>query len=93
MRHSDRPVQLPRSASGNGLCRHRNAGGCSYWCSYKLFAKVVVGVIVVLGLICAGVLLTGAEGEQRVREVLYGAGIYVALIVPGIVIANRHDRD
>ena len=93
MRHSDRAVQLPKSASGNRLCRHRIAGGCTHWCSYKLFAKVVVGTVVVVGLVCAGVLLTGPEGEQRVREVAYGVGIYLALIVPGIVIANRRDRE
>lgn len=93
MRHSDRPVQLPHSASGNRLCRHRIAGGCGWWCSYKLFAKVVTGTVVVLAAICGGVLLTGGEGEQRIREVTYGIGIYLVLVVPGIVYANRRDRE
>jgi len=86
-------VQLPKSASGNRLCRHRIPGGCTHWCSYKLFAKVVAGTAVLVGLVCGGMLLTGPEGEQRVREVMYGIGIYLALIVPGIVIANRRDRE
>lgn len=92
MRHYDRPVQLPRSASGNRLCRHRIAGGCTWWCSYKFFAKVAVGVVLALVLIAAGVWVTGAEGRTRVREVLYSVGIYLALIVPGVVWANRRDR-
>jgi hypothetical protein len=93
MRHSDRPVQLPRSASGNRLCRHRIAGGCGWWCSYKLFAKVIVGTVVGLAAICGGVLLTGSEGEQRVREVLYGVGAYLALVIPGIIWTNRRDSE
>lgn len=93
VRHSDRPVQLPKSASGNRLCRHRITGGCTHWCSYKLFAKVAAGTIAVLALICGGVYLTGNEGVQRVREVLYGLGFYLAVIVPGIMIANRREQD
>ncbi len=91
MRHLDRAVQLPASASGNRLCRHRIPGGCTRWCAYKLFAKVVAGTAVVLGLIAAGLWLLGEEG--RVREVLYGLGVFVALVVPGIVWANRRERD
>jgi hypothetical protein len=91
MRHLDRAVQLPASASGNRLCRHRIVGGCSWWCSYKLFAKIVLGAVVVLGMICFGVWLLGEQ--QRIREVLYGVGVYAALVVPGIVFANRRERD
>lgn len=90
-RHLERAVQLPASASGNRLCRHRIPGGCGRWCSYKLFAKVIVGTLVVLGLICGGIWLAG-EGE-RIREVLYGTAIYFVLIVPGIIWANRRERD
>ncbi|MFC4853471.1 hypothetical protein [Actinophytocola glycyrrhizae] len=91
MRHLDRPVQLPASASGNRLCRHRNPGGCTRWCSYKMFAKVIAGTILVLGLICAGIWF--ADEQQRVREVLYGLAIYVTLIVPAIIWANSHERN
>ncbi len=91
MRHLDRAVQLPASASGNRLCRHRIAGGCSRWCSYKLFAKVIAGTLLVLGLICGGIWLVG-EGE-RIREVLFGGAIYFAVIVPGIIWANGRERD
>lgn len=90
-RHSERAVQLPVSASGNRLCRHRIPGGCTRWCAYKFFAKVVVGTILVLGLICGGIWLAGEQ--ERVREVLYGVAIYFALIVPGIVWANRREHD
>jgi hypothetical protein len=91
MRHLDRAVQLPASASGNRLCRHRIAGGCSRWCSYKLFAKVIIGTVLVLGLICTGIWLAGEQ--ERVRELLYGVGIYFVLIVPGIIWANGRERD
>jgi hypothetical protein len=90
-RHSERAVQLPASASGNRLCRHRIPGGCSRWCSYKFFAKVIAGTIVVLGLICGGIWLAG--DQQRVREVLYGTAVYVALVVPAIIWANNHERN
>ena len=90
-RHLERAVQLPASASGNRLCRHRIAGGCGRWCSYKLFAKVIACTAVVLGLICGGIWLVGEE--QRVREVVYGGAVYVGLIVPAVIWANRRERD
>lgn len=93
MRHSDRAVQLPTSASGNRLCRHGVSGGCSRWCSYKLFAKVIAVTAVVLALICGGVWLTGGEGQQRVRDVVLGIGAYLALVIPGIVFANSRERE
>jgi tellurite resistance protein TehA-like permease len=92
MRHSDRAVQMPTSASGNRLCRHGIVGGCTRFCSYKLFAKVIAITIVVLALICGGVWLTGGDSHDRVRDVLYGVGAYLALVVPGIVIANSRER-
>jgi hypothetical protein len=91
MRHSDRAVQLPASASGNRLCRHRIPGGCSRWCSYKLFAKIVTSTALVLTLICAGIWLTG--DHQRVRAVVYGAATYALLVIPAIILANRRERD
>lgn len=99
MRHSDPPqravraVQLPSSASGNRLCRHGIAGGCTRWCSYKLFAKAVTITIVVLGLIVGGVWLTGGEGEKRVRDVLLALGAYLAIVLPGIIVLNSRERD
>ena len=91
MRHLDRAVQLPVSASGNRLCRHRIAGGCTHWCSYKAFAKVITCTVLVLGLICGGVWLVGEH--QRVREVGFALAVYIALIVPGIVWGSRRERD
>jgi hypothetical protein len=93
MRHSDRAVQLPRSASGNRLCRHKVSGSCTRWCSYKLFAKVIALTTVVMGLICIGVWLTGGEGHERVKDVLLGVGAFMLVVVPGIVIANSRERD
>jgi hypothetical protein len=91
MRHLDRAVQLPASASGNQLCRHRIPGGCGRWCSYKLFAKVVISIVVVLALMSSGLWVIGEQ--ERVWHVLYGVGIYGALVVPGIIWANRRERD
>jgi hypothetical protein len=94
MRHSDRGVvQLPTSASGNRLCRHGVAGGCTRWCSYKLFTKVIITTVLVLTLICAGVWLTGSDGHVRIRGVLYGLGLYLAIVVPGIAFLNSRERD
>ena len=93
MRHSDRAVQLPTSASGNRLCRHQIPGGCTRWCSYKLFAKVVVMAVAVLALICAGVYLGSTEGERRIHDVLSGVGIFLAIVLPGIALLNSRERD
>ena len=93
MRHSDRAVQMPTSASGNRLCRHGIVGGCTRFCSYKLFAKVIVMTIAVLALICTGIWLSGGDGHERIHEVVYGVGAYLALVIPGIVIANSRERE
>jgi hypothetical protein len=94
MRHSERAVvQLPTSASGNRLCRHGVAGGCGRWCSYKLFTKVVVCTVLVLALICGGVWLTGTDGHERIHTVLYGLGLYLAVVLPGIAFLNSRERD
>jgi tellurite resistance protein TehA-like permease len=93
MRHSDRAVQLPTSASGNRLCRHQIAGSCSRWCSYKLFAKVIVAAVAVLALICAGVYLGGSEGARRIHDVLFGVGLFLAAVLPGILFLNSRERE
>jgi hypothetical protein len=93
MRHSDRAVQMPTSASGNRLCRHGIPGSCGRWCSYKLLAKVIVVTVLVLTLICGGVWLSGLEGQERVRDVLYGLGIYLAIVIPGIALVNSRERE
>lgn len=90
MRHSDRAAQLPASASGNRLCRHRAPGGCTRWCSYKLFAKVATGALAVIAITCGGIWLTG--DHERVQNVLYGTGIYAVLTIPAIIWANRRER-
>jgi hypothetical protein len=93
MRHSDRAVQLPTSASGNRLCRHQLAGSCTQWCSYKLFAKVLVMTIIVLGGICLAIFLASPEGERRVHDVVIGVGLYLAVVLPGILFLNSRDRE
>lgn len=93
MRHSDRAVQMPTSASGNRLCRHGIAGSCTRWCSYKLFSKVITITAVVLAAICAGVWFTGTDGESRVGDVLLGVGAYLAIVLPAIVVLNSRERD
>jgi inner membrane protein involved in colicin E2 resistance len=93
MRHSDRAVQMPTSASGNRLCRHGIVGGCTRFCSYKLFARVIAAAVVVLGLVCVGIWVSGGEGRVRVHEMVYGVGAYLALVIHGIVIANSRERE
>jgi hypothetical protein len=93
MRHSDRAVQLPTSASGNRLCRHQIAGSCTRWCSYKLFVKAIGVIAVLLGLICVGVYLAGGESERRVHDVLLGLGLFLVVVIPGIVFLNSRDRE
>jgi len=93
MRHSDRAVQMPRSASGNRLCRHQTPGSCTSWCSYKLFAKVIAVTVILLSLICAGVYLTGNDGHARAVHVLLGVGAFVAIVIPGIALLNSRERE
>jgi hypothetical protein len=93
MRHSDRAVQMPTSASGNRLCRHGTPGGCSRWCSYKLFARVIVLTVLLLTVICGLVWLSGGEGQHRVRDVLYGLAFYLAIVIPGIAFMNSRERE
>jgi hypothetical protein len=94
MRHSDSAAQLPTSASGNRLCRHTITGSCTRWCSYKLFTKVIVFTVLVLALICAAIWLTGGdEGHERVRDVLYGVAIYLAIVVPSVALLNNGERE
>lgn len=93
MRHSDRAVQLPTSASGNRLCRHGIPGGCSRWCSYKLFARVIVATVLVLTVICGAIWLSGTEGHDRVRDVVCGLAFYLAIVIPGIAFMNSRERE
>lgn len=91
VQRSRRPVQLPRSASGNRLCRHTAPGGCTTFCQYKLFAKIVAGVVLGLTALLVGIALGTPGGAERVRETVLAVGIYLSLIVPAVVIANRRD--
>lgn len=93
MRHSDRAVQLPRSASGNRLCRHQAPGSCTHWCSYKLFTKTIATTLAVLAAICSAVYLTGQDGETRAEHVLFGVGFFLAVVIPGITLVNGRERD
>jgi tellurite resistance protein TehA-like permease len=93
MRHSDRAVQMPTSASGNRLCRHQIPGNCSRWCSYKLFAKVILAAMAVLALICTGIYLASPEGQHRVHDVLLGVGLFLVIVIPGIVFLNSRERE
>lgn len=91
--HSKRPIQLPRSASGNRLCRHRAPGSCTHFCQYKLFTKIVTGVVLALTAMCTALALSTPDGAERVRDTVLAVGIFLAVIIPGVVIANRNDPD
>lgn len=93
MRHSDRAVQLPTSASGNRLCRHQIAGSCTRWCSYKLFAKAIAATLAVLAAICAGVYLSGTDSERRVHDVLFALALFLVVVLPGIFFLNSRERE
>ncbi|TDV36871.1 hypothetical protein [Actinophytocola oryzae] len=94
MRHSDRAVQMPTSASGNRLCRHSITGGCSRWCSYKKFAKVMAGTILLLAALGTALWFAGSDDDRaRVRDVAYGMGLYLVVVVPGILILNNRERE
>ena len=92
-RRSRNPVQLPTSASGVRLCRHRTPGRCSYFCQYKLFAKTASGAVVVLVGACVFVLYGTPDGIERVRNTAIGVGAFLAVILPLIVVLNRGEPD
>lgn len=92
-RRSRHPVQLPKSASGFRLCGHRTAGGCRNFCQYKLFAKIIAASILVIGGTCAAIWLGAQDGQERVKDVGYGLGTFLAIAVPLIVIENRRNPD
>jgi hypothetical protein len=92
-RRSRHPVQQPKSASGFRLCRHRTAGGCTNFCQYKLFAKIVTAAVLLIGGICAAVWFGAEGGQGRVKDVGYGLGTFLAIAAPLIIIENRRDPD
>lgn len=92
-RRSRQPIQLPKSASGFRLCRHRIAGGCTDFCQYKLFAKIVLSAVLLVGGSCAAIWLGAEGGQERVRDVGLGLGVFLAVAIPLIIIENRRDPD
>lgn len=90
-RRSRHPVQQPKSASGYQLCGHKTAGGCSEFCQYKLFAKIVTWSVLLIGGICAAIWYGAEGGQERVKDVAYGLGTFLAIAVPLIIIENRRD--
>jgi hypothetical protein len=90
-RRSRHPVQQPKSASGVRLCRHRTAGDCSDFCQYKRFTKIVTWAVLLIGGICAAIWLGAESGQERVKDVGYGLGAFLAIAVPLIIIENRRD--
>jgi hypothetical protein len=89
--HSRRPIQQPKSASGTQLCRHKASGECTDFCLYKLFIKIVVGTVVVLAGICAGIAMGTPDGPARVRDGAIGVGVFLLIVIPLIVIENWRD--
>jgi hypothetical protein len=89
--HSRRPIQQPKSASGSRLCRHPSSGECTDLCQYKLFSKIVVGAVVMLAAVCAGIALGTPDGPARVRDAAIGLGVFLLVVLPLIVIENWRD--
>ena len=92
-RRSRHPLQQPKSASGFRLCRHRTAGDCSNFCQYKRFTKIVTWAVLLVGGICAAMWFGAEGGQERVKDVGYGLGAFLAIAVPLIIIENRRDPD
>lgn len=92
-RRSRYAVQLPKSASGFRLCRHTSAGSCTDFCQYKLFTKIVVAAVLLIGTICVAVWLGAEDGPERVRDTILGVGVFLVVTIPLIIIENRRSPD
>lgn len=68
------------------------AGDCTHFCQYRLFTKVIVWSVAVLSALCA-VALGAPDGPDRVRDTGIAVGIFLAVIIPAIIIANRREPE
>jgi len=88
----NRPVQLPHGARGEALCRHVQAGRCTWWCSYRrgtVFFGCVFAALLGLG---ASLWLGGdPAGRRQVMEAAAAMGLLLAVGVPVVVVVNRHN--
>jgi hypothetical protein len=47
--------------------------------------------VLLIGGICAAIWLGAESGQERVKDVGYGLGAFLAIAVPLIIIENRRD--
>lgn len=69
------------------------AGDCTHFCQYRLFTKVIAWAVAVLSALCVGVALGAPDGPARVRDTGIAVGIFLAVIIPAIIIANRREPE
>lgn len=87
------PIQLPHDVRGEALCRHRQPGRCTWWCSYRravLWIGPVVAVLITVGI---ALWLSGnSEARTRVTEAFAATAIFLGVMIPLVVIGNARDR-
>lgn len=85
--------QLPRTGHGDALCKHTSAGTCTWWCSYGRFVKICVTLFAIIGGFAAlSLFLDEASGLSRLLDAGIALGIYGAVALTLIVVANRRDK-
>ncbi|HEY7595365.1 MAG TPA: hypothetical protein VH969_19600 [Actinophytocola sp.] len=84
--------QLPRSGHGDALCKHISAGSCTWWCSYRRFAKVCLALVAVVGGFGAlSFFLDKTGGVTRLVDAGIAVGGYIVFVFVLIAVANRRD--
>ncbi len=58
-----------------------------------MFTKIVAAAVLLIGGICAAVWFGAEGGQERVKDVGYGLGTFLAIAAPLIIIENRRDPD
>lgn len=90
----NRPTQLPHGARGEALCRHVQAGRCTWWCSYRRgtwFFGCAFATLIGIGLI----LWLGGDpaARQQVVEAAAAVGLLLAVGVPVAMGLNRRNPE
>jgi hypothetical protein len=82
-------AQLPHDKRGEALCRHRQPGRCTWWCSYRRGVLCIGPVVVGMIALALGLWLTGDPAARaRVTEAFTSVSLLLGITVPIVIVAN-----